>query len=672
MNKPTNREELRRFLGLVAYVAKFLPGHAHVSAPLRELLREESVWAWSPAQDEAFQRLKEMTSTAPVLAYYSPGAPTIVSADASSYGIGAVLFEIQEDGRRAPVTYVSRSLSATEKRYSQIEKEALAMSWAFEKFHCYVLGSQTPTVVETDHKPLQTIMNVQQLDECPPRLMRMKFRLLRYCYTVQYVPGKTLAVADALSRAPVDAAEDRADTIIADLVEEHVSVVSNLWPASDRQLQRIRDETLKDPQLATLLAILKSEWPTTSSSLPLDLRQFWDSRHLFTQVDGIILRGIQIVIPRSMRPEMLQRAHEGHLGIVKTKHRVREVIWWPGMSNQIEQMVLRCETCIRFRNQQRREPFNLPPSLTALGRNFAVDLFEIDGDHYVLVMDYYSRFPELRQLSSTRSGKVISALKEIFACHGVPCELVSDNGPQFSSEEFHQFAFSCGFQHMTSSPRYPRGNGLIERGVQTIKGLLRKAHFANQDISYALLAYRSTPHETTSVSPAQLLMGRRLRTTLPSTPAYLTPQVVQRKDFEENHQRKKDQQAVYYNKRNGARPLPELHEGDSVLVWDLVHRDWRLPAVVLKRVNNRSYMVRLAGGAVMRRNRHQLQFVYKSQDVYMEDVDDEPGCAEDAGEQHGRREQVMDKQQVLLREETQVTRSGRAVRLPGWRKDYTS
>ena len=249
MNKPTNREELRRFLGLVAYVPKFL----------------QSVWAWTPAQDEAFQRLKEMTSTAPVLAYYSQGAPTIVSADASSYGIGAVLFQIQEDGRRAPVTYVSRSLSATEKRYSQIEKEALAMSWAFEKFHCYLLGSPTPTVVETDHEPLQTIMNVQQLDECPPRLMRMKLRLLRYCYTVQYVPGKTLAVADALSRAPVDAAEDRADTIIADLVEEHVSVVSNLWPASDRQLQRIRDETLKDPQLATLLAILKSEWPTTTA-----------------------------------------------------------------------------------------------------------------------------------------------------------------------------------------------------------------------------------------------------------------------------------------------------------------------------------------------------------------------------------------------------------------------
>lgn len=188
--------------------------------------------------------------------------------------------------------------------------------------------------------------------------------------------------------------------------------------------------------------------------------------------------------------------------------------------------------------------------------------------HYVLVMDYYSRFPELCQLSSTRSGKVISVLTEIFACHGVPCQLVSDNGPQFSSEEFRQFASNCGIQHSTSSPRYPRGNGSVERGVQTVKGLLRKARYANEDTNYALLAYRSTPHETTSVSPAQLLMGRPLRTTLPSAPAHLTLKVIERKEVETQDQQKKDQQVAYYNKRNGARALPELNEGGRVLVWD--------------------------------------------------------------------------------------------------------
>ena len=163
------------------------------------MCEEAAVRAWTPAQEDAFRRMKEMTSTAQVLAYYSQGAPTIVSADASSHGIGAVLFQTQENGRRALVTYVSRPLSAAAKRYSQIEKEALAMTWVFEKLHCYVFGSQAPIVAETDQKSIQSIMNVQQLDKCPPRLVRMKFRMLRYYYTVEYVKGKSCRCAISCS-----------------------------------------------------------------------------------------------------------------------------------------------------------------------------------------------------------------------------------------------------------------------------------------------------------------------------------------------------------------------------------------------------------------------------------------------------------------------------------------
>ena len=128
-------------------------------------MREDMAWLWTSVQDTAFNKLKEMIMEAPVLAYYSQDASKIVSADASAYGIGAVLLQLQDDGRKAPVSYISRVLSSAEKRYSQIEKEALAMTWALEKFHCYIFGSENPIVVETDHKPLQTIMNVQSLDE---------------------------------------------------------------------------------------------------------------------------------------------------------------------------------------------------------------------------------------------------------------------------------------------------------------------------------------------------------------------------------------------------------------------------------------------------------------------------------------------------------------------------
>ena len=158
MKRPESKEEVLRFLGLVAYMAKFLDRQSQLSAPLRALLRDEVDWTWSPVQEEALVKLKALVTAAPVFAFYSPRARTVVSADASSFGIGAVLLQVQEDGRKAPVMYISRALTPTEQNYAQIEKEALAMTWACEKFHCYLFGSEEPFLIETDHKPLVTII----------------------------------------------------------------------------------------------------------------------------------------------------------------------------------------------------------------------------------------------------------------------------------------------------------------------------------------------------------------------------------------------------------------------------------------------------------------------------------------------------------------------------------
>ena len=184
MQCPENKDDLRRFLGLFAYVAKFLKNKAQLTAPLRELLKDDVPWCWNAVHEEALPQLKKMITTAPVLAYYSPHVRTVVSADASLLGIGVVLFQVQKDGRRVPVTYISRSLSADEQRVSQIRKEALAMAWACEKLHCYVFGTEQPFLIETNHRPLESIMNRYSIDECPPRLMWLKLRMMRYCFRV--------------------------------------------------------------------------------------------------------------------------------------------------------------------------------------------------------------------------------------------------------------------------------------------------------------------------------------------------------------------------------------------------------------------------------------------------------------------------------------------------------
>ena len=179
---------------------------------------------------------------------------------------------------------------------------------------------------------------------------------------------------------------------------------------------------------------------------------------------------------------------------------------------------------------------------------------------------------------------VVTAMKEIFACHGhrVPCEVLSDNGPQFSCWEFAEFARQYGFHHSTSSPRYPQGNGLVERCVRTTKDMLKKARLSQGDFHLALLSYMTTPHATTSWSPAQLLMSRQLRTTLPTSSSCLKPAVVPRTVASANDQSKKEQQARSYNRRHGTRKLPQLYRGNQVLVWDIEHRDWRIPATVLE------------------------------------------------------------------------------------------
>ena len=300
-----------------------------------------------------------------------------------------------------------------------------------------------------------------------------------------------------------------------------------------------------------------------------------------------MLRGSQIVIPKSLRRDMIQRAHEGHLGIAKTKCRAREVIWWPGMGAQLETVVANCNVCARYRREQRREPLQVSTLPERPWQRVAADLFQLHDVHYLLVVDYYSRFPEVQRLSD----RIVDGLKQVFSRHGIPSELHTDNGPQFVSDEFRQFARDYGFHHTTSSPHHPQGNGLVERSVQTIKGLLKKSAETGGDFYLALLAFRACPLEATTLSPAQLLMGRRLRTTLPSVPSVLQPELASTPTLRAKDAEKKQQQADHYNKRHGARVLQTLSPGDAVLVWDIPSHTWKIPATVQRQIHDRSYSV---------------------------------------------------------------------------------
>lgn len=236
-------------------------------------------------------------------------------------------------------------------------------------------------------------------------------------------------------------------------------------------------------------------------------------------------------------------------------------------------------------------------------KRIAMDLCEHKHHTYLVISDYYSRFLEILHLPSTTTTQVIQKLKTVFARFGIPEEVVSDNGPQFSSAEFKEFARQFDFRHFTSSPHHPQGNGHAERAVQTAKKILKQ-----EDPVMALMSYRSTPCSTTGFCPAQLLMGRKIRTTLPTLEKNLLPKWPSRTAVREKDRREKAKQAHYFNRRHGARPLPALQPGDVVLSKLDHEKSWSLPAVVSSEVTTpRSFVIRAQQGAELRRNRRHLR-----------------------------------------------------------------
>jgi hypothetical protein len=277
------------------------------------------------------------------------------------------------------------------------------------------------------------------------------------------------------------------------------------------------------------------------------LINYWNFREELTLHDGLIMKNKRIVIPNSLRKEMLEKVHYGHAGIEKCRSRARDVMYWPGINTDISNMISKCIVCNDHRNRNQKEPHELPDRPW---QKIGVDLFELEGHKYVLLVDYYSKFFELSRLSSEKSGHVIEMIKPHFARHGIPKICVTDNAMQFASAELKDFAKTYGFRHVTSSPRYPQSNGFVERNVQTVKSLLKKAKQDKRDPYLAMLEYRNTPEENLG-TPTQLLMGRRTRGFLPTPPSLLKPV---KKSIKNQLRERQNKQKFYYDRQTKRYP----------------------------------------------------------------------------------------------------------------------
>ena len=677
MPRPSNVAAVQRFIGFVNYLSKFLPRLSEVCDPLRQLTVKEIEWHWDNTQEQAFERVKKLITEAPVLRYYNPNEELTLQCDSSEKGLGTV---ITQNGQ--PVAFASRALSETETRYSQIEKELLAVVFGLERFHQYTYGRHV--TVQSDHKPLEVIAK-KPLLAAPKRLQRMLLRVQAYDVKIVYRSGNKMQLADTLSRAYLPTN----DQTPIDIEVESINMAQHV-PISPDRLDDIRAHSQVDESLGFLAQVIQSGWPATKNEVPQEASPYFDVRDKLSVQESLIFKGERVLVPKLLRNDMIKRVHSTHLGVEGCLRRARECFYWPGMNAEIKKSIFCCDVCRSCDTKQAKEtlyPHEVPDRPWV---KVAVDLFEFNSRNYLITVDYYSGFWEVDPLESTKTNHVIHKMKMQFARYGIPDVCHSDNGPQFQSAEYQRFSREWKFEFTTSSPAYPKSNGKAEKAVKAAKTIMKKAKKAGSDVYLALLDYRNTPTQGLNTSPAQRLMSRRTKTLLPTTDKLLQPEVAQ--DQHSKLMANKARQAKYYNR--GAKNLPELNRGDVVRV-RLHHqrRNEDLPrAKVQAKVATRSYEVLTEDGRRFRRNRVDFrktneQYNQEESETLIEEPDQQlstTGQATEEGEvvedaqshrdedsNAGEDAESLEPSTVPSDPPTQ-TRSGRTVTRPSYLNDYVS
>lgn len=505
---PKNAEELRSFLGLVTFVGRFIPNLATINAPLRELLKTDVKYEWTDSHEIAFQILKDSISNIKDLGYFKVSDRTRVVADASPWALGSVLIQFDKENVPRVISYASKSLTETEKRYCQTEKEALALVWAVERFFIYLCGLEFE--LETDHRPLEAIF--KPTSKPCARIERWVLRLQSFKYRVIYRSGKS-NLADSLSRLSENVDNEPFDEECEQYIRAIIENVSQ--PACT--IQQIEEESSQDEELKELKeAIETDDW---THEKVRDYKVFKEELCISGE---IVLRGTKIIIPSKLRQKILQLAHEGHPGEKLMKQRLREKVWWPKIDREAENIVKTCRGCLLVSTPSNPEPMIRKQLPMGPWLDIAMDFLGPLpwGDYFLILVDYYSRYIEIEIMQRITSTETIKRISKIFCRLGYPQTITVDNGRQFVSEEFKSYCNNNNIVLNHTSPYWPQQNGEIERQNRSVLKRLKISYNMKKDwkadlLEY-LMMYYTTPHSTTGKTPTELLFGRTIRDKIPS------------------------------------------------------------------------------------------------------------------------------------------------------------
>ena len=413
---PTTASGVRSFLGMATYCDKFIPKFSDVSEPLRELTKKNQTFQWSARHEKSFQEIKKLLTSAQVMAYFDPDKETQLVTDASPTGLSAILLQVTPSTEKTGVVaYVSRALTPVERWYSQTEKEALAIVWAIEKLHIYLYGNQFKLI--TDFKPLQFIFNNPK-SKPPARIERWNLRLQGYDFKAVHTEGSRNP-SDYLSRH--SSLKERENTI----AEEYINFLSSNAVPKAMTLKGIQQATTQDktPQCVAYL-IRNSSW-NKLYDLPQEYKEANQTElNLFKRVKDeltvndeltIVLKGSRIVIPEQLREKAVSIAHEGHQGLVKTKQLLREKVWFPGIDKYVKRVVDTCITRQANGPENRPDPLQMSQLPPAPWHTLHMDFCGPfpSGEYLFVVIDAYSRFPQVDIVCYTSASAIIPKLDQM-------------------------------------------------------------------------------------------------------------------------------------------------------------------------------------------------------------------------------------------------------------------
>ena len=605
---PKTTKELKQFLGLTNYYRRFIKDYAHIAEPLHKVQGKSKSLQWNQSCQLAFDTLKHKLTTPPILAYPDFSSLSLVYSDASSFAIGGVLGQIQQN-KEVVISYWSRQLTKAERNYSAIKREALAAVCTIKEFYPYVYGF--PFKLITDHNPL---ISLRSLKDVGGLLSRWIMYLQQFNFQVEYRAGKDHTNADALSCLPPS------DGVMS-VMEYHLGDA-----AVDVMSAQQADE-----QLSSIIGALSDNIPLPRETAPGLKQCFLKDRLLCRRFRGPSnLEYTQLVLPRSLHYTALQHLHNelGHLGLHKTMEAVKQRYYWPGYEGDIHKWIAECAVC-----QQRSAP--QPAAQAPLGTITASHPFDkiswdimgplpltTQGNRYVLVVtDLFSKWTEAFLLKTTDSETLAKVLTdEVIFRYGIPSSLHSDQGANLTSNLISSLCKNLGITQTRTSAYHPQGNAQVERFNHTLEAMLAKTISDNQKdwdqhIPRLMFAYRTTIHESTPFHvtfgrsptlPVDIMIGAPVK----QKEATVLPQFVKdlhdslrtvysqvREGIKKSHQRNKtryDQHTVNMHFSIGDQVwlyVPAVKTGTTKKFASL----WRGPYTVVDKLSALNYRIQLLG-----------------------------------------------------------------------------